>query len=73
MKKGKWFEHLCRIYNVPIQKMVYDWELEGRIRRERQPMSWKYGLHQIMRNGDSTTEEGADRDRCRSVIGGRTI
>ena len=45
-----------------FQGMVYEWELEGRRHRGQQPMSWKQGIHQIMRNLDITTEDAQDRD-----------
>ena len=46
-------------------------QLEGRRRRERQPMYCKWTVHQTMRNLDITTEDAQDRNRLGTVMNGK--
>ena len=46
-----------------IPKIVYEWELEGKIHRGQLLMYWEQGTHPIMRNLDIRTRDAQDRDR----------
>ena len=48
--------HLCRVNDSRIPKIIYECKLEER-RRRGQPISWKLGIHQIVRNLDMTTDD----------------
>ena len=47
IRQIKWFGHLrvYRMFDARIQKMVYEWGLEGRKIKGRQPISWKQNIY----------------------------